>query len=102
MRYLVAIILLSNLWPSARATAGQLSADEINKMFVLKARPKWPYSAAGRHQYQAHGVFRLSINSGGSVTAVKILQSTGQADIDDSFREAFMRWRAKPGSPAEV
>lgn len=44
----------------------------------------------------------LSINGKGAVTAVKIVQSTGNRQFDADAVDTLRRWRAKPGPAQEV
>jgi hypothetical protein len=46
---------------------------------------------------RAVGVYRLEVNSQGTVAAVTILKSMGSA-TDVSVMKTFVRWRAEPGS----
>ncbi|MDQ6860604.1 MAG: TonB family protein [Verrucomicrobiota bacterium] len=48
------------------------------------------------------GLARLSIDTKGNVTMVKILRSTGQGRFDSEAADTLRRWRANPGAPREV
>jgi TonB family protein len=48
------------------------------------------------------GILRLSLNERGKVTAVKIVKSTGNKELDDEGVRTMSRWRAKPGPPREI
>ena len=48
------------------------------------------------------GLARLSINGQGSVSAVRILRSSGNREYDAEAIDAFRRWRTRPGPPREI
>ena len=48
------------------------------------------------------GNFRLHIDAHGQVTAVDILKSTGDKELDHEAVKALRRWRAKPGPRWDV
>lgn len=66
------------------------------------AKPIYPYIARARH-IGGSGVFTVHITSGGKVSGVDTLQSTGNRDLDDSAVTAFRKWRFRaPGQPTKV
>ncbi len=48
------------------------------------------------------GLARLSINARGKVSAVTIVESTGQRRFDSDAADILHRWRVKPGPPREI
>lgn len=48
------------------------------------------------------GLARLSIDTKGNVTGVKILRSAGQARFDAEAADTLLRWRARPGPQRET
>ncbi|MEO8952776.1 MAG: energy transducer TonB [Chthoniobacterales bacterium] len=58
--------------------------------------PPYPYEARRSHA-TGSGKFLIIFDSGGAVSDVQILQSTGNAILDQTTVNTFRRWRAKPG-----
>ena len=58
--------------------------------------PKYPYEARARG-YAGSGVFRLTLETTGSVSKVTVVKSTGVAGLDNNATDAFRQWRWKPG-----
>lgn len=48
------------------------------------------------------GLARLSTDTSGKVTAVTILQSTGQRQFDADAADILRRWRVTPGPAREI
>ncbi len=63
---------------------------------------EYPYEARRQH-LTGSGVALLIVDiSTGSVTDVKMSQSTGNALLDNAARAGFRRWRFKPGTVSQV
>ncbi len=73
------------------------------KVLALVApRPDYPYEAR-RQRLTGSGVALLSIaTSNGSVLDVQMIQSTGNAVLDNAARAGFRRWRFRPGTVSQV
>ena len=73
------------------------------KVLALNApRPEYPYEAR-RQKITGDGVAVMSVDPGsGSVTAVTMVRSTGNAFLDNAAIAGFRRWRFKPGSVSSV
>ena len=71
---------------------------------VKKIEPEYPIGFV-IHGAKGRGRFRLTVNSrSGLVDEVKIVQSTGYADLNKLAVKALLQWQFKPGtaSPVEV
>src|SRR5213080_1164328 len=71
---------------------------------VKKIEPEYPFGFV-IHGAKGRGRFRLTVNSrSGLVDEVKIVQSTGYADLNKLAVKALLQWQFKPGtaSPVEV
>jgi len=65
-------------------------------------RPVYPYEAR-RQRVTGSGVSLLTIDQTfGTVTDVLMVQSCGNASLDNSTLDALRRWRFKPGSISKV
>ena len=83
------------------ATASSAGSAESSMMtsFVYKPAPQTPIDT---HLLRGPGLARLSIDEGGKVTNVTILQSTGHRPSDAEAVDTFTRWKAKPGNARDV
>jgi TonB family protein len=72
-------------------------------VFALNApRPEYPYEAR-RRKITGEGVALISVDArSGSVTAVAMVRSTGNAFLDNAAIAGFRRWRFKPGPVSSV
>jgi TonB family protein len=70
-------------------------------VFVVTPRPDYPYEAR-RNNIGGKGLLRIYVDETGKVTDVKVLQSTGNRQLDTAGLIAFRHWRAKPGTRREV
>jgi TonB family protein len=80
----------------AAATATQVNARrytdaELNAMFTYKPYPQYPYAFRKRH-ITGSGWFRMYIDQAGTVTAIKILTSTGHRGLDIQALQALIRY----------
>jgi TonB family protein len=89
--------------PAALTSDGRVArANETDKLVPWNVdrlrfeRPDYPYLARVHHR-GGKGWFRLELRSDGSVATVRVMQTTGGADLDEAAIEAFSRWRFKPG-----
>jgi TonB family protein len=56
------------------------------------------YPSLARIQHRGgKGWFRLELRSNGSVATVRVMQTTGHADLDEAAIVSFSRWRFRPG-----
>ena len=69
---------------------------------VKKIEPEYPIGFV-IHGAKGRGRFRLTVNSrSGLVDEVKIVQSTGYADLNKLAVKALLQWQFKPGTPSPV
>ena len=69
---------------------------------VKKIEPEYPMGFV-IHGAKGRGRFRLTVNSrSGLVDEVKIVQSTGYADLNKLAVKALLQWQFKPGTPSPV
>ena len=83
-----------------RGTTASLRA--VKAMVAYAPRPVYPYEAR-RQRVTGAGVALLTVDQTlGTVTDVLMVQSCGNAILDNSTLDALRRWRFKPGSAARV
>jgi TonB family protein len=75
--------------------------QQLEAMIVHKQKPEYPLEARRRLQ-QGQCYVRLYVARDGSVTGVKIVQSTGYDLLDASCLQAFRNFRLKPGLRREI
>ncbi len=75
------------------------SQQAVSTMFYYTPAPTEVLNSAGLSNA---GLARLSIDTKGNVTAVKILRSTGQPRFDAEATDTLLRWRAHPGPQRET
>ncbi|HEX4637901.1 MAG TPA: energy transducer TonB [Chthoniobacterales bacterium] len=69
---------------------------------VKKVEPEYPIGFV-IHGAKGRGRYRLKINpSNGQVDEVKIVKSTGYADLNKLAVKALLQWQFKPGTPSPV
>lgn len=74
----------------------------VKALVTYAPRPVYPYEAR-RQRLTGSGVALLTVDqSSGGVTDVVMVQSCGNAILDNSTRDALRRWRFKPGSVTRV
>jgi TonB family protein len=74
----------------------------MKAMVLYAPRPVYPYEAR-RQRITGSGIAQLTVDpASGSVTGVRMAQSCGNVILDDATRDAFRRWRLKPGTPPTV
>ena len=73
------------------------SGEEIRKLLVDAPTPPYP-SAYRAKRLEGTGSYWLHFNAkSGRVDAVKIVQSTGHAELDNAAVTTFYQWRCRPG-----
>jgi periplasmic protein TonB len=78
------------------------SLRSVKAMVAYAPRPVYPYEAR-RQRVTGAGVALLIVDQTlGTVTNVLMVQSCGNAILDNSTLDALRRWRFKPGSAARV
>jgi TonB family protein len=79
----------------------KLSAAEVKPLIVSSPAPPSTLQVVGYVKLRI-GVFLLKVRSDGTVSGVEVLQSTGAAIADSEVKNAFKKWRFRPGSVNEV
>ena len=88
--------------PSALTSDGRVVRAEKNKRAPWNVdrleypHGDYPYSARV-HYRTGKGWFRLELRPNGSVATVRVMQTTGSADLDEAAIGSFSRWRFRPG-----
>ena len=59
--------------------------------------PGYPQEAV-RKSWTGHGVFELRFQPDGRVKEVLVILTTGHATLDETARDALLRWRCRPGA----
>jgi TonB family protein len=78
------------------------SLGSVKTVVAYAPRPVYPYEAR-RQRVIGSGVALLTIDeTSGTVTSVLMIQSCGNAILDNSTLDALRRWRFKPGSATKV
>jgi TonB family protein len=85
-----------------RGTTATASLRSLKTMVLYAPCPVYPYEAR-RQRVTGSGVALLNVDlSSGIVTDVIITESCGNSILDNSTRDAFRRWRFKPGTVTRV
>ena len=87
-----------------RTNSGPVTPTSLRaaKVLAISApRPEYPYEAR-RQRITGSGIALLTVNSGGDVTDVSIVQSTGSPVLDNTIVSGFRRWRFRPGTVSKV
>jgi TonB family protein len=75
----------------------ELSSDDVIKSLLQAPTPPYPIAYRAR-RLTGSGSFWLHFNAKtGRVDAVKIVESTGHAELDNVAVSTFYRWRCRPG-----
>ncbi len=72
----------------------------VDVVFIKKPTPEYPLHLRRAH-VTGYGFFRMYISKQGEVTAIKIVKSTGNRDLDAVAMKGLIQWRAKPGPKRE-
>lgn len=83
------------------APSGPVSFISAKANLTSAPRPAYPYEAR-RSRQTGSGKFLLHFDSGGAVTDVDVVQSTGSAILDQTSSSTFRRWRCKPGVYSKI
>ncbi len=100
-RFLALLCCTVLMLPVPEALAKRYSDAELERMFVSRTPPHYPPDLRKRRM-TGSGVFRLYIDEQGKVTAIGVMESTGNKRLDAEALRALVRWRAKPGDKREV
>ena len=88
--------------PASLVRGTTASLRSVKAMVAYAPRPVYPYEAR-RQRVTGAGVALLTVDQTlGTVTDVLMVQSCGNAILDNSTLDALRRWRFKPGSAARV
>ena len=69
---------------------------------VYAPRPHLSYAALGERGAAGNGLFELRVRPGGTVAAVAVLRSTGNALVDREVSATFMKWRFRSGTRKSI
>lgn len=97
---LLAIALAGSI-DAAQVREYRYTHGELETLVVHKQMPQYPVEAQRRNQ-RGQCYVRLYVARDGTVTRVKILQSTGYELLDASCMQAFGTWRFKRGLRREI
>ncbi|HSH39079.1 MAG TPA: TonB family protein [Chthoniobacterales bacterium] len=78
-----------------------VTPKELWALFPTKALPLYPYDAR-RARVTGSGIFRMYIEPDGRVSAVGVMKSTGNKELDLAAAGGLYRWKAFPGKRREV
>lgn len=88
--------------PPSLAGGTTVSLRSVKAMVAYAPRPVYPYEAR-RQRVTGSGVALLTVDqTSGIVTDVIMMQSWGNAILDNSTLDALRRWRFRPGSVTKV
>ena len=100
-RLLALICFVATVLPVPAALAKRYSDAELERMFVSRTPPHYPADLR-RRRVTGSGIFRLYVDEQGKVTAIGVMESTGNKRLDAEALKALVRWRAKPGEKREI
>jgi TonB family protein len=83
------------------ALAKDSTEAERKAIFLHMPPPDYPV-AASRNKTFGKGDYRMFIDEKGRITEVKVLQSTGSAELDHAVTARLKQWLAKPGARREI
>lgn len=78
-------------------TKQELSGENIKKALIEFPTPPYPTAYRARWLEGAGSYWLHFDTKTGRVDAVKVLQSTGHAELDNVAVATFYRWRCRPG-----
>jgi|GEM_PF-2775929 len=102
MRRLAGIfIMLYSLVCAGPLCVADTTAD-LRNVFTYMPPPQYPPEASERRsngwrRIEGRTVCRVSLDARGGVTAVRVIESSGNKALDSAATEAFRSWRARPG-----
>ena len=82
-------------------SSGPVNFVSAKANLISAPHPSYPYEAKKTKQ-TGSGRFLLSFDSGGNVTDVSVVKSTGSAILDQTSMNTFRRWRCKAGVYSKV
>jgi TonB family protein len=98
----VLLCLILALPVAGQTTNASLKSDDGRVVYaVYAAKPDYPY-ALKAHHIQGAGVFQVHIRADGIVGSVDTIQSTGNTELDECARTAFLKWRFRVNRPTKV
>src|SRR6266487_1733607 len=92
MNVVIALVILL----TALGSANSQPSEPIEKKAIYAPPPEYPLGARQRH-WTGKGIFLCYLRPDGTVSSVKILQSTGHDMLDQGGTSALGRWRFQPG-----
>lgn len=87
--------------PTLYDTRNSAQEREMKRHMTNMERPVYPVSAL-IHRRTGSGLFWMRFDKTGRVTAVKIVESTEQPELDNAAVCAFYHWRCRPGEVDQV
>ena len=72
-------------------------SDEEMLRYAISSPPVPFPEEAQKVKMTGSGLYELRINKAGATTGVAIVKSSGSAVLDQAARNAFLKWRFKPG-----
>jgi TonB family protein len=103
LKLLLVAVILMTVCPGRILAANikVVTPKELWDLFDKHGIPQYPYEARRSH-VSGSGLFRMYINSDGSVHAVGVMKSTGSKILDLAAAGGLYQWHAKPGRRREV
>ncbi len=103
VRAMARISSLLACWIGVAALAEpSAKAAKDNAAYVIHMEhPTYPFELRQFH-IDGTGLFLLHVRPDGSVQSVETVQSTGNSNLDESAKAAFLRWRFRPGRSMNV
>ena len=71
-------------------------AKDLPAYAINFPKPAYPYALRSRRA-GGKGAFLLHIRRDGTVESVDTLSSTGHVELDNAAKNAFIKWRFRPG-----
>jgi len=96
-----AIIALVILLTALASVNSQPSEPSEKHKAIYAPPPEYPLGARQRH-WTGKDIFLCYLRPDGTVSSVKILQSTGHDMLDQAGTSALGRWRFQPGNMKRV
>jgi len=93
-RLLAGLLLLCCALVSAESES--LDTAHAKRVAIYAPPPEYPLGARARH-WTGVGLFLCNLRPDGTVSSVKVLQSTRHDILDQAGIAAFREWRFKPG-----
>jgi TonB family protein len=106
MRYVtfaVAFLLLVEVSTAQKPGEGIVVTDGKGNVIahaISFQKPDYPRSARAA-RIEGKGNFLLRLRRDGTVSSVETVTTTGHVELDTAAKNAFIKWRFKPG-PTEV